>query len=61
MADMVAKQSLGVSESTLMSELGYDPEAEREKRQLNAQDAGAALLGAFDKGAGAPPVAGLLN
>ena len=43
----VTKKSLGVSEDTLLRELGYDPEAEREKVKLNSQTVGQKLLDAF--------------
>ncbi|MET0646983.1 MAG: phage portal protein [Pyrinomonadaceae bacterium] len=46
------KKRLGVSESTLQKELGYNPEDEREQRQFDSQDAGTKLLDAFDRGAG---------
>jgi len=46
------KKRLGFSVKTLISELGGDPEKEREQRQLDAQDTGVALLDAFDRGAG---------
>jgi hypothetical protein len=47
------KRRLGVSQDTLISELGYDPEAEREKRARGDQNLGEQLLTAFDKGQGA--------
>jgi hypothetical protein len=51
------KKRLGVSSDTLISEMGYDAKAEREKSQANVADAGASLLEAFDKGAGADALA----
>lgn len=46
----ISKKSLGVSEDTLMRELGYDPEDEREKSKLNSQTLGQKVLDAFNKG-----------
>jgi hypothetical protein len=42
----VAKQAAGVSKDTTLEELGYDPEDERQGRDLDAEEAGAALLDA---------------
>jgi hypothetical protein len=43
-------RQLGVSNDTLLQQLGYDPEAEREKRQQNVTDMADTMLGAFDRG-----------
>jgi len=48
-----ALQRAGVSQSTVLSEMGYDPEAEAEKRASEQTNLGAALLTAFDRGTGA--------
>lgn len=45
-----ALQRAGVSQSTTLSELGYDPEAESERRAGEQTNIGAALLTAFDRG-----------
>jgi hypothetical protein len=52
-----AKKRIGFSEDTLIRECGGNPEQEREKRQLDSQDTGAALLSAFERGVGADPLA----
>lgn len=41
---------LGVSNDTLLRELGYDPDVEREKRQADGEALGEQLLMAFDRG-----------
>ncbi len=46
---LIDKQ-LGVSDDTLLQQFGYDPDAEREKRQQNVTDMADAMLGAFDRG-----------
>lgn len=46
----LVKRKLGVSEDTLMRELGYDPDQEREKSKQNQQDLGDQLLKQFDAG-----------
>jgi len=46
-----AKLRVGFSQDTVIKELGGDPEHERDKRVLDAQDFGSELLGAFDRGA----------
>ncbi|MGB7925575.1 MAG: phage portal protein [Pyrinomonadaceae bacterium] len=51
------KKRIGFSEDTLIRELGGNPEQEREKRQLDVADTGAALLSAFDRGTGAEQLA----
>lgn len=40
----VLKQTLGVSQDTLLTELGYDPKEEREKREASGEGAAAELL-----------------
>jgi hypothetical protein len=40
----VLKQTLGVSQDTLLSEMGYDPEEERSKREKAGEGAAAELL-----------------
>jgi hypothetical protein len=50
-----AKARLGVSKYTLLSEMGYDPEQEQERRQTEAAAASAAMVDAFNRGAGANP------
>jgi hypothetical protein len=44
------KKRLGVSEDTLMRELGYDPETEREKRELDSEDMATTMLDKFARG-----------
>lgn len=51
------KQRLGFSTNTLIKELGGDPDHEREQREYDASDMGGEMLGAFDRGVGAEPVA----
>lgn len=46
----VLEKQLGVSEDTILRHLGYDPDEEREKRQLDSTDMAEKLLGAFDRG-----------
>lgn len=46
----VVKQSVGVSQDTLLRELGYDADEEREKSKLNSQTVGQKLLDAFNGG-----------
>ena len=48
-AALLAKE-LGVSVDTLLRELDYDPDAEREKRQNDGEQLGEQLLTAFDRG-----------
>jgi hypothetical protein len=48
-----AKARLGVSKFTLLSEMGYDPEQEAQRRMEEAQAAAAAMVDAFNRGAGA--------
>jgi len=43
-------QQLGVSEDTILRRLGFDPEVEREKRELNSQSLGEHILTAFERG-----------
>jgi hypothetical protein len=43
-------QQLGVSADTILQRLGYDPDLERQKREISAQTLGDQLLSAFDKG-----------
>lgn len=47
-AALLDKQ-LGVSDDTLMQQLGYDPDAERAKREASGPELGEQLLAAFDK------------
>lgn len=47
------KKRIGFSQDTLISELGGDPEQEREKRARGDQNLGEQLLTAFDRGQGA--------
>jgi hypothetical protein len=47
-----ALQRAGVSMATTLSEMGYDPESESELRSSEQTNIGAALLTAFDRGAG---------
>lgn len=51
------KKRIGFSEDTLIRELGGNPEQEREKRQLDAQDTASTLLQNFDRGMGADALA----
>lgn len=44
-------QQLGVSDDTLLTRLGYDPELEKEKKAVQEEQLGDALLTAFDRGA----------
>lgn len=46
----ILKEQLGVSQDTLLQELGYDPEEERTKRDAQADTAGDQLLTAFEQG-----------
>jgi hypothetical protein len=48
-----ALQRAGVSQSTTLAEMGYDPMSESEQRATEQTDLGSALLTAFDRGAGA--------
>lgn len=48
-AALLAKE-LGVSSDTLLREAGYDPDAEREKRDDDGQQLGEQLLTAFERG-----------
>lgn len=41
---------LGVSQDTLLQRLGYDPDLERQKRELNSAQLGEQILSAFDRG-----------
>lgn len=43
-------QQLGVSQDTLLQRLGYDPELERQKGEMETDDIGEKLLTAFDRG-----------
>lgn len=47
-----ALQRAGVSQATSLSQIGYDPDAEAERRESEQTNIGAALLTAFDRGAG---------
>lgn len=51
---LLLDKQLGVSQDTLLAKAGYDPDAEREKRdqELTTVDVADQLLGAFDKGQG---------
>lgn len=46
----VIKKQAGVSEDTLLREMGYDPENERAKRQTEQQNVGEQLLDDFNRG-----------
>ncbi|MCR4342054.1 MAG: phage portal protein, partial [Gemmatimonadaceae bacterium] len=48
----VIKRDLGVSKATLLTELGYDPEQEAERRALEADETAAALGSWMNGGAG---------
>jgi hypothetical protein len=50
-----AKKRLGVSQFTLLSEMGYDPEQEAQRRRDEAEAGAAAMVDAFNRGAGANP------
>lgn len=43
-------QQLGVSQDTILARLGYDPDLEREKREVRTAELGERLLSAFDGG-----------
>jgi len=43
-------QQLGVSNDTLLQRLGYDPDLERQKREVSGDQLGDQLLPAFDRG-----------
>jgi len=43
-------QQLGVSNDTLLQRLGYDPDLERQKREVSGDQLGDQLLTAFDRG-----------
>lgn len=45
-------QQLGVSQDTLLSQLGFDPYLEEQKRQVRTADLGEAMLTAFERGDG---------
>ena len=50
----LTKQQAGVSQDTTLSEMGYDPEVEKKKREAEQADAAAlgdSLLSSFEKGA----------
>jgi SPP1 Gp6-like portal protein len=51
------KLRLGFSQTTLISQLGGDAEKEKTQRETDVASAGASLLEAFDKGAGADALA----
>lgn len=48
---LLLDQQLGASDDTVLQKAGYDPDVERQKRQMNQRAAGSALLRAFDRGA----------
>lgn len=48
-AALIDKQ-LGASEDTLLTRLGYNPDDERKKRELNSEDMAEKMLGAFERG-----------
>lgn len=48
----VLYQQLGASDDTLLQRLGFDPDLERQKREVRAADLGEQLLTAFDRGEG---------
>lgn len=52
-----AKLRIGFSQNTVIKEMGGDPEHESQMREHDTQGLGDELLGAFDKGRGAEPVA----
>lgn len=43
-------QQLGVSNDTLLTQLGYNPDMEQKKKQLNTEQLASGLLSAFDNG-----------
>jgi len=43
------KQQIGVSQETLLRELGYDPELEAQRRQVTSTDAADQLLTAMER------------
>lgn len=49
------KKNLGVSQNTLLLELGYDPDHEKTQRETDTAEMGNQLLTAFDRGTGAMP------
>lgn len=55
---LLLDKQLGASDDTLLQKAGYNPDTERQKRRMNAQAAGSALLSAFDRGATADPADG---
>ena len=44
------KKQIGISEDTLLREMGYDPENEIEKRKLDSSTMGQQMLNAFNQG-----------
>ncbi|MCA1615040.1 MAG: phage portal protein [Acidobacteria bacterium] len=52
------KLRIGYSQNTVIKETGGDPEHEARMRTPTADDMGSQILGAFDRGVGAEPVAG---
>lgn len=44
------EKQVGVSEDTILRELGFDADLEREKRQLDSTDMAEQMLGAFERG-----------
>lgn len=46
----LTKKQLGVSTDTLLQQLGYDPDLERDKRERESESLGSALLRKFDSG-----------
>ncbi|MCE5209844.1 MAG: hypothetical protein LLG42_16260 [Chloroflexi bacterium] len=43
-------RQLGVSDDTLLTQLGYNPDLEQKKKQANTEQLADNLLNAFDKG-----------
>lgn len=51
---LIIDKQLGASQDTVLQKAGYDPDVEREKRRIDAEQAGSSLLSAFDRGATDP-------
>jgi hypothetical protein len=48
--EMRFDKEIGASDYTLLSRRGYDPETEADRRKMDTQSAGEALLAAFNEG-----------
>ena len=48
--EMRFDKEIGASDYTLLSKRGYDPELEADRRKMDTQSAGEALLAAFNEG-----------